>query len=86
VLDIGATADLDVATIDMLSTLRAELAGRSIDFRLAAVRGSVRDRMRRTGLMDIIGEDQCYLSVETAVAARLSAPAPTTPTPDPPPD
>ena len=81
VLDIGATADLDVATIDMLSTLRAELVGRGIEFRLAAVRGSVRDRMRRTGLMDIIGEDHCYLSVETAVAAPLPTPGPADPRP-----
>jgi len=73
VLDIGATADLDVATTDMLSTLSTELAGLGIEFRLAQVRGSVRDRMRRTGLMGIIGEDRCYLSVEAAVAAPLPA-------------
>ena len=53
VLDIGATADLDVATIDMLAALRADLQERGIDLRLAQVRGSVRDRMRRTGLMAI---------------------------------
>src|SRR6478736_407725 len=67
VLDIGATADLDVATTDMLAALHSELAGRGVDFRLAQVRGSVRDRMRRTGLMTTIGEDHCYLSVEAAV-------------------
>jgi len=71
VLDIGATADFDVATTDMLTTLSTELAGLGIEFRLAQVRGSVRDRMRRTGLMGIIGEDRCYLSVEAAVAAAL---------------
>ena len=67
VLDIGATADLDVATTDMLAALHAELAGRGVEVRLAQVRGSVRDRMRRTGLMTTIGEDHCYLSVEAAV-------------------
>ena len=82
VLDIGATADLDVATIDMLTTLAAELVALGIDFRLAQVRGSVRDRMRRTGLMGIVGEDHCYLSVEGALAAplpgRLPSDAPAT--------
>ena len=86
VMDIGATADLDVATIDMLSALFAEITGRGIDFRLAQVRGSVRDRMRKTGLMHTIGEDHCYLSVEAAVAAPLpEAPPPEAPPPEAPP-
>lgn len=71
VLDISATADLDVATTDMLSALHRDLRERGIDLRLAQVRGSVRDRMRRTGLMGIIGEDHCYLSDEAAIAAPL---------------
>jgi SulP family sulfate permease len=72
VLDIAATADLDVATTDMLSALAADLRGLGVAFRLAQVRGSVRDRMRRTGLMSIIGEDHCYLTTEAAVAAPLA--------------
>ena len=52
VLDIGATADLDVATTDMLAALFTELGKRGVELRLAQVRGSVRDRMRRTGLVD----------------------------------
>jgi SulP family sulfate permease len=76
VLDIGATADLDVATTDMLAALFVELGRRGIDFRLAQVRGSVRDRMRRTGLMTTVGEDHCYLSVEAAVAGIAPAGSP----------
>ena len=68
-MDIGATSDLDVATTDMLSALHADLREGGIELRLAQVRGSVRDRMRRTGLMTIIGEGQCYLSDEAAVVA-----------------
>ena len=71
VMDIGATSDLDVATTDMLSALHADLGDSAIELRLAQVRGSVRDRMRRTGLMTIIGEDHIYLSDEAAVAAPL---------------
>ena len=71
VLDIGATADLDVATTDMLSALAKDLADGGIDLRLAQVRSSVRDRMRKTGLIDAIGEERCFYSVEAAVAAAI---------------
>jgi anti-anti-sigma regulatory factor len=73
VLDIGATADLDVATTDMLAGLATELAAAGVDLRLAQVRGSVRDRMRKTGLIDIIGEERWFLSDEAAVAAPFAA-------------
>jgi sulfate permease, SulP family len=72
VLDIAATADLDVATVDMLTQLHTELDRLGIELRLAQVRGSVRDRMRRTGLMAIVGEDRCYLSVEIALATPIA--------------
>jgi MFS superfamily sulfate permease-like transporter len=78
VLDIGATADLDVATTDMLAGLASDLAAAGIELRLAQVRGSVRDRMRRTGLVDTIGEHRWFLSNEVAVAAPITAGAAST--------
>jgi sulfate permease, SulP family len=66
-LDLAATADLDVTTTDMLRELIVDLHGRSIEVLLAQVKGSVRDRMRRTGLMDELGEDRIYLSIGSAV-------------------
>ena len=74
VIDIGATADFDVATMDMLAALSVELGRLAIDLRLSQVRGSVRDRMRRSGLMTTIGEDHCFLSDEAAVAVPLPDP------------
>ena len=71
ILNIGATADLDVATIDMFNELIADLERRPIELRLAQVRGPVRDRMRRTGLMDAVGEERVFLSVSSAVEDRL---------------
>ena len=72
VIDIGATADLDVATTDMLAALFTRTpASSGIELRLAQVRGSVRDRMRRTGLMTTIGEEPLYLSVEARSADPL---------------
>jgi SulP family sulfate permease len=92
VLDIGATADFDVATTDMLAALHDDLRDAGIELRLSQVRGSVRDRMRRTGLMATIGEDHCFLSDEAAVATPLPI-QPATPATDesvvadePPPD
>jgi MFS superfamily sulfate permease-like transporter len=66
-LDLAATADLDVTTTDMMFELVRELHGRSIEVLLAQVKGSVRDRMRRTGLMDEVTEDRVYLSIGSAV-------------------
>jgi high affinity sulfate transporter 1 len=70
VLDLSATADLDIATIDMFGELIAFLRDRGIALRLAQVRGTVRDRMRRSGLMASIGEAQVYLALVAAVEAR----------------
>ena len=89
-IDLAATADLDVTTTDMLFELVGDLEGRSIEVMLAQVKGSVRDRLRRTGLMERIGEDRLYLSVGSAVTdfarRRGGATEPaTTPGPDAPP-
>ena len=66
-IDLAATADLDVTTTDMLFELARDLEERSIEMLLAQVKGSVRDRMRRTGLMASIGEDRLYLSIGSGV-------------------
>jgi SulP family sulfate permease len=66
-IDLAATADLDVTTTDMLFELVRELHGRSIEVLLAQVKGAVRDRMRRTGLMNEVSEDRVYLSIGSGV-------------------
>jgi MFS superfamily sulfate permease-like transporter len=66
-IDLAATADLDVTTTDMLFELVADLRSRSIEVLVAQVRGTVRDRLRKTGLMDELGEDRVYLSITSAV-------------------
>jgi sulfate permease, SulP family len=65
--DLGASADLDIASLDMLKNLVVELDEIGIDVLLAQVRGSVRDRLRQASLMAEIGEDRIYLSVAAAV-------------------
>jgi high affinity sulfate transporter 1 len=66
-LDIGATADFDVTTADVVRQLIGELHDQSIEVLLAQVKGPVRDRMRRMGMMEMVGEDRVYLSVAAAV-------------------
>jgi SulP family sulfate permease len=66
-IDLAATADLDVTTTDMLFDLVGDLHGRSVEVLLAQVKGSVRDRLRKTGLMAVIGEHRIYLSTNSAV-------------------
>lgn len=65
--DLGASADLDIASLDMLKHLVAELDELGIDVLLAQVRGSVRDRLRQASLMAEIGEDRVYQSIAAAV-------------------
>ncbi len=84
-IDLSATADLDVTTTDMLFELVADLRTRSIEVLVAQVRGTVRDRLRKTGLMDELGEDRVYLSITSAVndVGRRWPPAEATGTDDP---
>ena len=67
-LDLGASADLDIGTSDMLRDLNSDLRQANIDLLFAQVRGSVRRRMRLTGLFDHIGEDHIFLSVAAAAS------------------
>ena len=57
IVDIGATGDLDTTTSDALNELVTRLQEDHVELLLAQVKGQVRDRMRRSGLMDAIGED-----------------------------
>jgi len=66
-IDMAATADLDVTTADMLLGLLRDLHDRSIEVMLAQVKGSFRDRLRKTGVMTELGEDRVYLSIGSAV-------------------
>jgi high affinity sulfate transporter 1 len=67
-IDLAATADLDVTTTDMLFELVGDLRSRSIEVLVAQVKGTVRDRLRKTGLMTDLGEDRVYLSIGSAVS------------------
>ena len=67
VLDLGASADLDISSNDMLQELAGTLRGEGVALLLAQARGAVRDRLRKTGAMTVIGEENVYRSVDGAV-------------------
>ncbi|MDD1639862.1 MAG: SulP family inorganic anion transporter [Methanomicrobiales archaeon] len=67
ILDIGATADLDLATVEMLRELVDTFRERKIELIFAHVRGPVRDRMGITGLRDHVGDGNIFPSTESAV-------------------
>jgi sulfate permease, SulP family len=73
VLDIGASADLDIASLDMLHDLADDLQAAQVELLLAQVKGSAHDRLRRSGLIGLIGQTHIYHSVPEAVAAALQA-------------
>lgn len=75
VVDVGATGDLDVSTVEMLSQLLDDLHDRDCSLVLAQVKGATRDRMQVTGLMQRIGEEHVYASVAAAFSAEAAAAA-----------
>lgn len=70
-IDLAATADLDVTAADMLAELVANLRSQDVEVLLAQVKGAVRDRLRKTGLMAELGEERVYLSVGAGVSDFL---------------
>jgi sulfate permease, SulP family len=51
VLDLGESADLDVATLDMLDDLAVALSAGGVELRVASVRGPALEMLRRGGLL-----------------------------------
>ena len=67
-LDLEASNDLDVSSADMLAELAADLQAEGIALLLANVRGPVRDMLRRSQVLERIGEPQLFFSLAEAVA------------------
>ncbi len=67
VFDLGATADLDITSGDILQELITDLREQGLLLLLVQVRGPVRDRLRRLNLMEKIGEQHIHFNVHSAV-------------------
>ena len=70
ILDGGANGDeLDITAAEALTQLVTELHGAGVDIALAEVRLPVREMARRSGLLDALGEDRIFHTIQEAVEA-----------------
>ena len=67
ILDSAAWDEIDVTSTDVLKGLVKELHGNGIDVYLAEVHAPVLEYGRQTGLLDAIGEDHIFPTVDAAV-------------------
>lgn len=67
VLDAAGQDSLDFTSAEVLKGLVRELKGKDIAVYTAEVHGPVREFSQRSGLLDIIGKDQMFPTVEAAV-------------------
>jgi high affinity sulfate transporter 1 len=67
VLDLEATNQMDVTSLDALADIRTALRDRDIDLYLVRVMAPVRHALKRSGLMDEIGEDHLWHSISQGV-------------------
>lgn len=72
-LDIEATIELDVTTSDALYELATALEERDTRLVIVHAKGSVRDRMRKVGLIERLGSTGMYPSERIAVEALTEA-------------
>lgn len=68
-IDLEASARLDIDSIEMLTDLQTELKAKGIELLLANLRAPVRDVLQRSGLIERIGKQHIYPSVEEGVQA-----------------
>lgn len=73
-LDLEATSQLDVTSIDALEMMRQRLADRGIDLYLVRVFYQARQTLARAGFIEALGEEHMWHSISAGVrAARKSA-------------
>lgn len=66
-IDATSQDQLDLTSADMLKGLVKELQGKGIQVCMAEVHAPVLAQARTSGLLDLIGEDHVYPTVEAAV-------------------
>jgi SulP family sulfate permease len=66
-IDLGAQDKIDLTSIEVLKGLVKDLKSKGIAMYLADVHMPVREFSQRAGLLEIIGEDHIYPTVDAAV-------------------
>jgi SulP family sulfate permease len=67
IVDASAQDEIDITSTDMLIALVGQLRARDIDVYLAGAHQPVLERGRVTGLLDAVGEDHVFATVDAAV-------------------
>ncbi len=70
VITAGAISDIDYSGSAQLAEIREELADRGVTLGLCRLQEPVRHQLRRDGLLDAIGPDQIFDSIDDAVAGH----------------
>lgn len=76
IIDASAQDELDLTSTDMLKSLVKELRGKGIAVAMADVHTPVREFSRKTGLLELVGEDHLFPTVDLAVRSMEAAAAP----------
>jgi hypothetical protein len=71
IIEVGANDTLDISSSDMLGELISAIHAAGIDVAIADVRQGVVDMARRTGLLDVLGEDRIFPTIDLAVRALV---------------
>ena len=67
VLDSAGQDSLDITSAEVLKGLLVELKDKGIEIYVAELHGPVREFGQRTGLIEMIGEDHIFPTVDAAV-------------------
>jgi len=70
-LNPEANVQIDITAVDALDELREELTRRGVVFAMARVKQDLRDDLDAAGFVDRLGEDHVFMTLPTAVQARL---------------
>lgn len=70
VLNAGVISDVDSTGIAQMKLLLESLKAKNIRFFITHLRGPVRDKLKETGILKIIGPENIYLTVHDAVYRR----------------
>jgi high affinity sulfate transporter 1 len=73
VLDLEATNQMDVTSLDALADILHALRDRTIDLYLVRVMWPVRQAMKRSGLMEEVGEDHLWHTISQGVREARGA-------------
>ena len=68
-LNTEAIAEIDITAADMLEELHQELDAKGITFTMARVKQDLYAQLKRTKLLEIIGADHIYPTLQTAIDA-----------------